>query len=148
MFTSEIFRHKVIEIARGETYVRAKTHREQILKYLEAVGVNYYTNYCVAFVYWCYQNTSDNFGYNYNPMPITGSTGKLYNFAKRCGLFVDDPQYGDIYISGKKNHTGLVIKYNGKTSKTVEGNTYIGDHIWGVHERQSKDLTEAYFIRL
>lgn len=158
MFTNQTFRNKVIEIALNETYVRAKTHREQIMKYLEAVNINFYTNYCVAFVYWCYQNTANNLGYNYNPMLMTGSTGELYTFAKRHDLFVDDPQLGDIYISKKKKHIGLVIKYNGKASRTVEGNTFVlidedgdgerDDKLWGVHERKSKNLTEAYFIRL
>jgi hypothetical protein len=158
VFTSEPFRNKVIEIARGETYVRAKNHHDQIMEYLDEVGINFYTNYCVAFVYWCYQRTVEHFGYYYNPMLMTASTGELYRFAERHSLFVDNPKFGDIYISKKKNHTGLVIKYNGKASRTVEGNTFVlidedgdgerDDKLWGVHERKAKNLEEAHFIRL
>jgi hypothetical protein len=150
MLTNQVFRNKVIEIALGEDKTLTKTMPDKIQQYRDAVGINAGANWCAAFVYWCYQRTASTLG-AHNPMIKTGSCSRLYRFAEEHGLFVDYPTTGDIYISHGKSHTGLIAEENAayKTEKTatIEGNTWIGDHVWGVHKRK-KDLSDAYFIRL
>ena len=150
MLTNEIFRHVVIEIAKGEDKTLTKTMPEKIQQYRDSVGIGAGTNWCAAFVYWCYESAAWMLG-SYNPMLKTGSCGRLYRFAEERSLFVDSPETGDIYIAGDKAHTGLILESNPEyatlKTQTVEGNTWIGDHVWGVHKRK-KDLSNAYFIRL
>lgn len=160
MFTNETFRYKVIEIANQENYTLTKTMSEKIKKYTDAVGVSAGSDYCVAFVYWCYEQAARVMGVGYNPMPKTASTGELYKFAENNNLFVKEPRLGDIYIRSDKGHTGLIRESNPKfansDTRTIEGNTYIlknidedddREKVWGVHKRK-KDLKNAYFLRL
>jgi hypothetical protein len=160
MFTNSTFRYKVIEFAKQENRTLARTMPEKIKKYTDAVGLGQGADYCVAFVYWCYEQAASTLGVSYNPMPKTGSSGELYRFAKTHNLFVEQPEIGDIYIRSDKGHTGLIREPNPnfakKKTKTIEGNTYIlknidedddREKVWGVHERD-KDLKKAYFIRL
>ena len=124
---------------------------DQIQRYRDSVNIPPGTDWCVAFVYWCHEQASWLMGRSSNPMKKTASTGILFNFAKQHGLFVDSPEPGDIYINGKKSHTGIIAKANpgmqNDKTHTIEGNTWTGDHLWGVHKRQKK-FTNAYFIRL
>ena len=39
------------------------------------------------------------------------------------------------------------LDFTNSKTKTIEGNTWIGDRVWGVHERK-KNLAEAFFIKL
>lgn len=150
MLTDQIFRHVVIEVAKCEDKTLTKTMPEKIQKYRDAVGLGAGANWCAAFVYWCYESASWLLG-RYNPMLKTGSCGRLYRFAEEYNLFVASPEMGDIYIAGEKDHAGLILEANPDfaTTKThtVEGNTWVGDYVWGVHKRK-RDLKDAYFIRL
>ncbi|HVE57941.1 MAG TPA: hypothetical protein VNB22_14000 [Pyrinomonadaceae bacterium] len=159
MFTNQSFRYKVIEYAQKE-YKSPESLSEKKEKYLRIIGLGSNHNYCVAFVYWCYEQAAKFFGIT-NPMLKTGKTGTLYTFAETHNLFVEQPEIGDIYIKYNKEHTGLIQfsnpNYKTKKTKTIEGNTYVlrdldgdgerDDRLWGLHER-NKDLSEAYFIRL
>jgi hypothetical protein len=159
MFTNQSFRYKVIEYAQNE-YKSSKPLSEKKAKYLRAINLNPGHDYCVAFVYWCYEQTANLFGIT-NPMLKTGKTSNLYTFADTHGLFVDQPEIGDIYIKSNKRHTGLIqfSNPNFKTTKPkpVEGNTYElrdldgdkkrDDRLWGLHE-SNKDLSKAHFVRL
>jgi hypothetical protein len=159
MFTNQSFRYKVIEYAQKE-YKSPKPLSEKKAKYLSAVNLNPPEDYCVAFVYWCYEQAANFFGIT-NPMLKTGSTGNLYAFAETHKLFVEQPETGDIYIKSNKGHTGLIQfsnpNYKTKRTRTIEGNTYElraldedkkrDDKVWGLHE-SNKDLKKAYFIRL
>lgn len=90
-----------------------------VRKYLESVNIPFPASWCMAFVYWCFDQTE--------------LKGKLY---RSGGVFnvwnhmqanrVTDPQSGDIFIQdhGKGlGHTGIVESVEGDWIHTVEGNT-------------------------
>ncbi len=159
MFTNQSFRYKVLEYAKTEVKSPAPLS-EKRKKYLDLVDLGPNENYCVAFVYWCYEQTAKFFG-TVNPMLKTGRTSSLYTFAEDHNLFVEQPEIGDIYIKYNKGHTALILHsnpaYKTKKTRTIEGNTAIykdldgdgkrDDEVWGLFER-NKDLSKAFFIRL
>jgi len=150
MLCQNTLRSRAVCIALGENKTLTKTMPEKIKRYTDLIGARQGSDWCVAFVYWCYNKASGELGVG-NPMIKTGSTGKLYKFADQKNLFVESPASGDLYISKKKSHTGMIAfsnpDFSNSKTKTIEGNTWTGDRVWGVHERK-KNLAEAYFIRL
>lgn len=89
--------------------------------YLASVGINFPASWCMAFVYWCF----DQAGKGNNPLIKTGGVLNAWNTADKK-YRVTDAQPGDIFIMdfGKGlGHTGIVEKVDENFIYTVEGNT-------------------------
>lgn len=120
----------------------------KMAEYLAAVGRGPGLDYCVAFVYWCYQQASRELGCP-NPLPVTAGTHDLHRKVSKRGWIVDKPQRGDIFLSPGLGHTGMVHTVQSiQSCLTIEGNTMIGTSDWGVHFRKHKNLTGSHFVRV
>ena len=90
--------------------------------YLKSVGINFPASWCMAFVYWSFEQVSK----GKNPLVKTGGVLHAWNTADKKYRVVGTPQAGDIFIMdfGKGlGHTGIVEKVVGTTIYTIEGNT-------------------------
>lgn len=90
-----------------------------VKNYLASVGINFPASWCMAFVYWCYNQTG-------KPNPLVKTGGVLNAWNKATANRVKDPQPGDIFIMdfGKGlGHTGIVEKVDSTFIYTVEGNS-------------------------
>lgn len=120
---------KALEIAITQIGVQEgaghKNNGKDVEKYLASIGLGPGYAWCMAFVYWCYEQAADKMG-RQNPMLKTG--GVLLQWKQRKEKFrALTPQPGDIFIMdyGKgTGHTGIVEKVNEDgTVDTIEGNT-------------------------
>lgn len=95
-----------------------------VRKYLASVGINFAASWCMAFVYWCYQQACKEMNID-NPLVKTGGVLKQWNeIDKKYKANV--PQVGCIFImdyGGGLGHTGIVERIDGDTLYTIEGNT-------------------------
>jgi hypothetical protein len=90
--------------------------------YLASVGINFPASWCMAFVYWCFQEVSN----GSNPLVKTGGVLHQWNKSDKKFRVVGEPQKGDIFIMdfGKGlGHTGIVEKVDQTFIYTIEGNT-------------------------
>ena len=88
--------------------------------YLKSVGITFPASWCMAFVYWCF-----NQAVNPNPLIKTGGVLRAWNEADKK-YRATDPQPGDIFIMdfGKGlGHTGIVEKVDTTFIYTIEGNS-------------------------
>lgn len=91
--------------------------------YLNSVGINFPASWCMAFVYWTFNEAAKQLSVQ-NPLVKTG--GVLAHYNKASKFRVKDPQAGDIFIMDFGNglgHTGLVESVQGDVIHTIEGNT-------------------------
>jgi hypothetical protein len=91
--------------------------------YLKSVGLGKGYSWCMAFVYWCVQQSSIKTSIK-NPLKKTG--GVLVQYNSSVALVTQTPQPGDIFIMdlGKGlGHTGIVEKVEKDLIHTIEGNT-------------------------
>lgn len=89
--------------------------------YLSSVGIHFQASWCMAFVYWCFEQTGQP-----NPLVKTGGVLNAWNTADKKFRVVGDPQAGDIFIMnfGKGlGHTGIVEKVDSTFIYTIDGNT-------------------------
>lgn len=89
--------------------------------YLKSVGINFPASWCMAFVYWCFEQNSN----KDNPLVKTGGVLHAWNTEEKIHRVVE-PQAGDIFIMdfGKGlGHTGIVEKVDPTFIYTIEGNT-------------------------
>lgn len=93
--------------------------------YLASVNINFPASWCMAFVYWCFKQASEELNI-INPLAKTAGVLNEYNLDK-LNHVTGDPQPGDIFImdfGGGLGHTGIVEKINDdKSLSTIEGNT-------------------------
>ncbi len=92
-----------------------------VKEYLASVGINFPASWCMAFVYWCFEQTGQA-----NPLIKTGGVLNAWNTADKKHRVVGDPQPGDIFIMnfGKGlGHTGIVEKVDANFIYTIDGNT-------------------------
>ena len=92
---------------------------QEVKKYLNSVGIDFPASWCMAFVYWCVEQTG------INPLIKTGGVLRQWNEIDPARKF-KVPQAGDIFIMdfGKGlGHTGFVEEVQGNLIKTIEGNT-------------------------
>ncbi len=159
-------RRKAVEFARMERDAKVRAEKGNIFRgkrirdYQRSVGMGE-DNYCVAFVYWCYQQACAALG-KYNLIPKTARTHVLwhespYDWVLPVG---ESPQPGDIWIRTDKPHVGLVREaINGRGEvATIEGNTWRKEwieivdgksykfHDWGVHGRIRNMTTNTLAI--
>lgn len=90
--------------------------------YLKSVGINFPASWCMAFVYWCFEQVSE----GKNPLVKTGGVLNAWNKADKKYRVTDNPQPGDIFIMnfGKGlGHTGIVEKTDANFIYTIEGNS-------------------------
>lgn len=89
--------------------------------YLKSVNIGFPASWCMAFVYWCFEQTGQP-----NPLVKTGGVLNAWNTADKKFRVVGDPQAGDIFIMnfGKGlGHTGIVEKVDSTFIYTIDGNT-------------------------
>ncbi|OJH12419.1 amidase [Flavobacterium psychrophilum] len=118
--------------------------------YLKSVGLGQGYSWCMAFVYWCVNQSAVKTGFK-NPLKKTGGVMDQYN--SRPLLCAHLPQAGDVFIMdfGKGlGHTGIVEKVIEKTIYTIEGNTNDDGSREGykVCRRKRNIKTIKAFIRL
>jgi hypothetical protein len=120
---------KALEVAITQIGVQeAPGHKNKgrdVEKYLASIGLGPGYAWCMAFMYWCFNEASEKMGRK-NPLFRTG--GVLEQWRQRKATFrALTPQPGDIFIMdyGKgTGHTGIVEKVNEDgTVDTIEGNT-------------------------
>jgi len=91
--------------------------------YLKSVGINFPASWCMAFIYWCFNQSKKD---AINPLVKTGGVLMAWNTADKKNKVTDNPQAGDIFIMdyGKGlGHTGIVEKTDPTFIYTIEGNT-------------------------
>jgi surface antigen len=97
---------------------------EPVKSYLASVGITFPASWCMAFVYWCFNEVCKKHGIA-NPLVKTG--GVLAHWNKTKALKVTKPQIMDIFImdfGGGLGHTGFVLSVNNDgTIITIEGNS-------------------------
>jgi hypothetical protein len=118
--------------------------------YLKSVGLGKGYSWCMAFVYWCVQQSSVKTAIK-NPLKKTGGVLDQYNSS--AALVNKTPQPGDIFIMdlGKGlGHTGIVEKVGNDLIYTIEGNTNNEGSREGyeVCRRQRKTKTIKAYLRL
>lgn len=120
---------KALEIASSQLHVRELTNRNDgvdVEKYLKSVGLPKGYAWCMAFVFWCFEQASKSLNIK-NPVPKTAGVMDCYAKAKSAGRKISkSPKKGDQFIMdfGKgTGHTGLVTESKTTTVFTIEGNT-------------------------
>lgn len=92
--------------------------------YLASVGINFPASWCMAFIYWCFENAATASG-EISPLIKTG--GVLHQWDSISPEFkAATPQIGSIFIMDfgeGLGHTGIVEKIDGSFLHTIEGNT-------------------------
>jgi len=92
--------------------------------YLKCVGLNLPASWCMAFVYWCFNEAAKQKGI-LNPLVKSGGVLNCWNKADAM-YKVTNPQPGDIFIMdfGKGlGHTGIIEKTDANFIYTIDGNT-------------------------
>jgi hypothetical protein len=126
---------RVLEIASNEVGVREEENNSglRVKEYLQSVDLPAGNAWCVAFLYFCFDQASQKLGIS-NPMFKTGGVLRLWQktdthrkiiFPK----YVDNPSLikpGFIFVistGGGFGHAGIVEKVEGAFITTIEGNT-------------------------
>ena len=111
-----------LEIAQSqvgtEEHPKGSNKGEQVEQYLNAVGLPGGYSWCMAFVQWCFKQTT-------TPFPFV-SAGVLSVYAHTTSHHVTDPQPGDVFImefGHGTGHTGFVESVEDEFIHTIEGNT-------------------------
>lgn len=94
--------------------------------YLHSVNIGFPASWCMAFVYWCFEQIKDTSRAIPNPLVKTGGVLRAWNEADKKYRVVGDPQPGDIFImsfGGGLGHTGIVEKVDANFVYTIDGNT-------------------------
>lgn len=117
---------RAMQIAQSKEGVREATGANdgtEVEKYLKSVGLGKGFSWCMAFVYWCYEQAAQQLKVK-NPLVKTGGCMKQWNetTCKKSKA----PQIGSIFImdlGGGAGHTGIVTAVRGDVVDTIEGNT-------------------------
>ncbi len=91
--------------------------------YLASVGINFPASWCMAFVYWCFNQASKSLLIQ---TPLVKTGGVLHAYGMAIHNHHPNPQKGDIFIMDLGHglgHTGIVEMVDGDVLHTVEGNT-------------------------
>lgn len=96
---------------------------KKVEEYLSSVGLGKGNPWCMAFVYWCFNEYYKQLGAA-NPLVKTGGVLFAWNKAK-ANRVIGEPQQGDIFImdfGSGRGHTGIVAGVDSKYIYTIEGN--------------------------
>jgi CHAP domain len=96
---------------------------DPVKSYLASVGLDFPASWCMAFIYWCFNQASKELN-TVNPLVKTG--GVLTAYGKAVSHHQTVPEVGDIFImdlGGGNGHTGIVERLDGLYLYTIEGNT-------------------------
>lgn len=121
---------KLIEIAETQLGVHERAERDnrgvEVEKYLASVGLKGGYSWCMAFVYWCANESAKSQTGKINPLVKTAGVMAQWNTVNKKYKFKTFPQVGDIFIMdfGRGlGHTGIVISVQSDTITTIEGNS-------------------------
>lgn len=127
---------RALEIAMSqigeEEKPRGSNWGNPVSDYLARVGISFPASWCMAFVYWCFDEADEHIhpeanGLSMsNPLPRTGGVLNAWSRANSTNKTLKDPQQGDIFImdfGGGLGHTGIVEKVENGMLHTIEGNT-------------------------
>lgn len=92
--------------------------------YLASVGISFPASWCMAFVYWCFDQASQA-SYTGNPLTRTGGVLHAWDLGGSHRLLIN-PMPGDIAIFDHGHglgHTGIVESSDDINIHTIEGNT-------------------------
>ncbi len=98
---------------------------KHVEKYLKSVGINFPAYWCMAFVYWCFDEAAKETNIK-NPLHKTAGVLDMWNKVPKEWRVKGKPQRGDIGILdfGKgAGHTFIVESATDKIVQTVEGNS-------------------------
>jgi hypothetical protein len=151
---------KSLEIALSQNGVReigGANSGPDVEKYLKSVGLGKGYSWCMAFVYWCFEEAAKDLNVE-NPLVKTGGVLKGWNNSKGTKILAkntkENPELvkpGQIFIIDHGRgygHTGIVKAVNGGFMTTIEGNTnnnHTREGI-GVFEltRKIKDINKGF----
>lgn len=121
--------NKALQIAAGQVGQEEKPRNSNwghpVQDYLLRVGINFPASWCMAFMYWCFDEAVKQLD-RANPLIRTGGVLNAYNKAIAKYKIVGNPQAGDIFIldfGGGLGHTGIVEAVIDGQLHTIEGNT-------------------------
>jgi len=114
---------KALEIAETQMGIIEEKNNSgpHVEKYLASVGLGKGNPWCMAFVYWCCQQSLG----ARNPLVKTGGVLRQWHEIDPR-LKVKEPKKGDIFFmdfGDGKGHTGFVLEDGQKSFSTVEGNS-------------------------
>ena len=122
------FSDRVISIARSQIdfreIPRGSNWGKHVKKYLNSTGIDFPAAWCMAFVYWVYEQASKEMGID-NPLYKTAHVLTQWNKTPK-ELRSETPVRGSVFIKdygGGRGHTGIVERVNGDIIHTIEGNT-------------------------
>lgn len=137
---------KAIEIAKGEIGNQeiplGSNWGEHVRKYLNSVGIDFPASWCMAFVYWCFDQAAKDMGIPKNPLYRSGGVLNVWNHTPVDNK-VTKPKPGDIFIQdhGKGlGHTGIVESVDDLYVHTIEGNTNTNGSREGIEVERKKRL--------
>lgn len=114
---------KVLEIAKTQLgkceNPKGSNWGEPVRTYLASVGIRFPASWCMAFVYWCYNQLPK------NPMFRSGGVLHVWNNSV-ANRVKGEPRPGDVFIMdfGRGlGHTGIVESVEKDHINTIEGNT-------------------------
>jgi hypothetical protein len=146
---------KVLEIALSEVGTeetpRGSNWGPRVKEYLAAGGITVPAPWCMAFVCWCFRQTSTP-SYHIQ-FPVTASCSFFLNWAKEKNRIVKKPLPGDIFLLVRPNgaafHTGFVTAPGLLRFGTVEGNSNPGGSPEGFEVvKRSRSYRGVVFVRL
>ncbi|BBQ07569.1 CHAP domain-containing protein [Elizabethkingia anophelis] len=119
---------QALEVAKTQIGQDEKPHGsnwgEPVKTYLASVGIGFPAAWCMAFVYWCFQQASKKMNV---PNSAYKTGGVLYAWNKADSKIKSSvPKIGSVFIMdfGKgQGHTGLVENFDAQYIYTIEGNT-------------------------
>jgi hypothetical protein len=126
---------RALEIAQGQVGQKenplGSNWGHPVQDYLKEVGLNFPGSWCMAFMYWCFNNAAHQLGVE---NPLFKSAGVLAVWNNTPGAWkikpdsISNVKPGDIMImdlGGGLGHTGIVesVDILGQRIHTIEGNT-------------------------
>jgi hypothetical protein len=103
--------------------------------YLASVGINFPASWCMAFVYWCFNEAAKSLQIE-NPLIKTGGVLAQWDAMYPSHRVTGDPEPGDVFIMdfGKGlGHTGIIESIDAyEVLHTIEGNTNLNGSREGI----------------
>lgn len=154
----------VLDIAKGEIgkmeIPQGSNWGVHVQKYLKSVGINFAAPWCMAFVYWCFDEASRKLGKT-NPMVKTGGCLRQWNETKAKKITAtsarNNPSLiipGSVFIidhGSGLGHTGIVVSLKNGYLKTIEGNTNLsrsreGIGVFELNSRKITSINKGFII--